>query len=115
MGTSILDDCGVLTSQSLARLESLERNHYYYGKLLDAYHLQLEQSYGNKKRWLLNRLSLGSGVLCGLRVQLSSDGTRARVSAGVAIDGVGREIIVPVDSAPIDVRQPTDACGRPEG
>jgi hypothetical protein len=33
----------------------------------------------------------------------------------VAIDGVGREIIVPVDSPPIDVRQPTDACGRPVG
>ncbi len=115
MGTSILDDCGVLTSQRLARLESPERNHYYYGKLLDAYHLELEQTYGNNKRWLLNRLSLGSGVLCGLHVHLSSDGTRVRISAGVAIDGVGREIIVPVDSPPIDVRQPTDACGRPEG
>lgn len=115
MGTMILDDCGQLTSQLLARLESPERNHYYYGKLLDAYHLELEQRYGNQKRWLLNRLSLGSGVLCGLGVQVSADGMRVRVSPGVAIDGVGREIIVPVNSPAIDVRQPIDACGHPQG
>ncbi len=115
MGTTMLDDCGQLTRALLARLESPERNHYYYGKLLDAYHLELEQRYGNQKRWLLNRLSLGSGVLCGLGVQLSADGSRARVGSGVAIDAVGREIIVPVDSPPIDIRQPTDACGRPDG
>src|SRR5687767_11304368 len=115
MGTTVMDDCGSLTGQLLAKLASPERNRYYYGKLLDAYHLELEQRYGNHKRWLLNRLSLGSGVLCGLDVQLSSDGRHVKVGAGVAIDGLGREIIVPVDSGPIDVRQPTDDCGRPQG
>lgn len=97
------------------RLESPTRNRYYYGKLLDAHHLDLEQRYGNLKRWLLNRLSVGTGVLCGLDVTASSDGSRVRVSAGVAVDGLGREIIVPRDSRGIDPAQPTDACGRPSG
>jgi hypothetical protein len=114
MGTSIID-CGQEAAALLARLATPSRNRYFYGKLLDAYHLELEQRYGNGKRWLVNRLSLGTGVLCGLDVVPSADGTRVRVTAGVAIDGVGREIIVPMDSTGIDPAQPTDACGRPEG
>lgn len=114
MGTSIID-CGQEARALLARLATPSRNRYFYGKLLDAYHLELEQRYGNGKRWLVNRLSLGTGVLCGLDVVASADGTRVRVSSGVAIDGVGREIIVPQDSAALDPTQPTDICGRPEG
>ena len=113
MGTML--DCGPTMREILTRLASPVRNRYYYSKLLDVYHLELEQNYGNLKRWLLNRLSLGSGVLCGLEVVASADGSRARVRGGVAIDGWGREIIVPTDSPPIDPRQPTDACGRPAG
>jgi hypothetical protein len=114
MGTAMID-CGQSARDLLARLATPSRNRYYYGKLLDAYHFELEQRYGNNKRWLLNRLSLGSGVLCGLDVVASTDAGRVRVSAGVAIDGVGREILVPQDSLGIDPRQPTDDCGRPDG
>jgi hypothetical protein len=114
MGTALID-CGQGARDLLARLATPSRNRYYYGKLLDAYHFELEQRYGNNKRWLLNRLSLGAGVLCGLEVTASADGSRVRIGAGVAIDGVGREIIVPQDSPPIDPRQPTDDCGRPDG
>ena len=62
---------------SLAALNELRtpaRNHYFYGKLLDVFHFQMEQTYFNRKRWLLNRLGLGSGVLCGLEVILADDG-----------------------------------------
>lgn len=62
MGTTM--DCGPAARELLARLSTPTRNRYYYGKLLDAHHLELEQDYGNRKRWLLNRLSLGTGVLC---------------------------------------------------
>lgn len=113
MGTSM--DCLFDADGLLTRLVTPTRNLYFYGKPLDAEHLQLEQSYGNVKRWMLNRLSLGSGVLCGLRVAASSDGTRVRVGPGVAIDGLGREIIVAAPSPPIDPRQPSDPCGRPTG
>ncbi len=113
MGTTI--DCGPAARDLLARLSTPARNRYYYGKLLDAHHLDLEQSYHNRKRWLLNRLSLGTGALCGLEVSDNIDHTELRVSAGVAIDGWGREIIVPVPSRGVDPRQPSDDCGRPMG
>jgi hypothetical protein len=113
MGTALMD-CGH-GADELRTLESPERNRYYYGKLLDAYHLELEQRYGNHKRWLINRLTLGSGVLCGLDVVRTGNGTMVAVMPGVAVDGVGREIIVPRESREIDSRQPTDECGNAEG
>jgi hypothetical protein len=95
-------------------LVSPTRNKYFYGKLLDARHMQLEQCYGIDKRRLLNRLALGSGVLCGLEVTAGADHTVC-VSPGVAIDGCGREIIVPTARPAIDPAQPTDALGKPVG
>ena len=89
-------------------LASPRRNHYFYGKLLDELHLTMEQDYVNGKRWTLNRLALGSGVLCGLHV--STDGTRVTVAAGVAIDALGREIIVP-QAVTIDPWQAAGPCG----
>lgn len=70
------------------------RNRYYYGKLLDVFHFDMEQKYFNEKRWLLNRLVSGYGVICGLNVTLGADGQSVVVSPGVAIDKCGREIIV---------------------
>ncbi len=113
MGT--MQDCGPMTRELIARLTTPSRNRYYYGKLLDTYHLDLEQRYGNSKRWMLNRLSLGAGVLCGLHVRISNDRKLVRVGSGVAIDGWGREIVVSSSSPGIDPRQPTDECGRPAG
>src|SRR3954464_5058868 len=78
---------------SLTRLLEPHRNSYFYGKLLDVGHLEMEQGYFNRKRWLLNRLALGSGVLCGLQVTLAA--RKVRVAPGVAVDAYGREIVVP--------------------
>jgi hypothetical protein len=75
-------------------LREPRRNKYFYGKRMDVPHFQMEQDYGKLKQWLLNRLTLGKGVLCGLRVSVV-DG-RVCVDPGVAIDGLGREIIVPM-------------------
>ena len=75
-------------------LREPRRNKYFYGKRMDVQHFQMEQNYGKLKQWLLNRLTLGKGVLCGLAV--SVDGGRICVEPGVAIDGLGREIIVPL-------------------
>jgi hypothetical protein len=108
-------DCGPTVAALLGQLSTPTRNRYYFGKLLDADHFQLEQDYGNRKRWLLNRLSLGSGVLCGLEVTVSADGTQALVGPGVAIDPLGREVVVPSQSPGVNILQPTDACGQPVG
>jgi len=101
--------------QALAALATPVRNRYFYGKLLDAFHFDLEQSYMNRKRWLINRLVLGSGVVVGLRVAVTNDGQHIVVGPGMALDGVGREIVVPVTSAVVDPHQLTDDCGRPDG
>jgi hypothetical protein len=96
--------------QSLRGLSTPARNNYFYGKLLDVQHFILEQRYFNTKRWLLNRLGLGSGVMCGLRLSVVNG--QLVLSPGVAIDPVGREIIVST-AVPLDPRQITDDCGRP--
>jgi cell division septation protein DedD len=99
-------DCN---SEKLRALNAPRRNNYFYGKMMDVFHFQMEQCYFNGKRWLLNRMGLGRGVLCGLKVQ--SENGLVSVTAGVAIDGLGREIIVPVRVL-IDPWVLTDECGK---
>lgn len=84
-------------------LRSFVRNRYFYGKLLDVHHFEAEQSYFNDKRWLLNRMVTGYGVVCGLDVRLTDDNKRLFVDAGLAIDQAGRELIVPVRSKGLPV------------
>lgn len=93
----------------LRTLTEPRRNNYFYGKMLDVPQLRLEQDYGKKKQWLMNRLSLGTGVLCGLGVALEHG--KLRVDQGVAIDPLGREIIVP-GSFTIDPFAPKAPCER---
>jgi hypothetical protein len=96
------------TTEALLRvLNAPRRNHFFYGKRMDVQHFEMEQSYGKLKQWLLNRVALGKGVLCGLRVFV--DGRRVCVDPGVAIDGMGREIIVPVRTC-IDAVATDDGC-----
>lgn len=82
-------------------LAAPERNHYFYGKLLDVHHFELETQYLNAKRWLLNRLVTGYGVVCGLDVDPGEETNELWLSPGVAIDRWGREIIVDRRTGPI--------------
>ena len=91
-------------------LHTFVRNRYFYGKLLDVFHFELEQDYVNGKRWLLNRLISGYGVLCGLDVQPADKGRAVVVTQGIALDRGGREIVVTRTSEPIAVPpRPPDA------
>jgi hypothetical protein len=101
--------CYSENTADLRGLSTPTRNNYFYGKLLDVPHFVMEQRYFNKQRWLLNRLGLGSGVLCGLGLSVA-DGQLA-VLPGVAVDPLGREIVVPT-AVTIDPRAVTDDCGR---
>src|SRR5215831_14409006 len=87
-------DLGQLTELAPAR-----RNRYYYGKLMDVRNFTMEQRYVLAKDGLYNRAVLGPGVVCGLGVDSLSTaaGNGLVVRAGFAIDGWGREIIVPDD------------------
>src|SRR3954451_4529426 len=78
------------------------RNRYFYGKLLDVHNLEMEQRYFLEMGHLVNRLTLGSGVLCGLHVRPGDDDGTVVVSPGVAVDGSGREIVV-TESVTLDL------------
>ncbi|HEX7582192.1 MAG TPA: Ig-like domain-containing protein [Gaiellaceae bacterium] len=103
----------VLADPPTPALQSPVRNRYFYGKLLDEYHLELEQSYFLDARRLLNRLTVGFGVVCGLGVSVTANGLV--IAPGVAIDGLGREIVVPTPIRVADPTQLTDDCGKPGG
>lgn len=94
-------------------LSAPERNHYFYGKLLTVAELEKEQRYFLEQRRRLHRLTLGRGVVCGLDLAVDA-GDRVAILPGLAIDGCGREVVVP-ETVSFDPRQPTDETGRPAG
>ena len=73
--------CGVCTP------EHYERNNYFYQKSFTVRDMFAEQSYFNQKRYLINRMVLGWGVVCGLDVcvpgGLQLFGRRAGFGAGL--------------------------------
>lgn len=76
------------------KFKALERNRFFYGKLLTAEDFIAEQNYFNTKIRLLNSLIFGSGVIAGLNV-IKTDERSAAIGSGIALDHAGREIIVP--------------------
>ncbi len=70
-----------------------ERNQYYYGKLMTQQDFISEQTYMNDKRRLINRFINGTGVAAGLQV-VKVDDNSFSVEAGLALDEIGREILV---------------------
>ncbi|MGN0342462.1 MAG: hypothetical protein ACI4DO_06695 [Roseburia sp.] len=73
---------------------SFERNNYFYGKLLTSRDFESEQEYMNNKRRFLNSVLYGAGIVYGLNV-LKADDASIIVQSGAALDGAGREIVVP--------------------
>lgn len=71
----------------------IERNRYFYGKLLTVRDFEAEQRYTRQKTQLLNRLSMGAGVVCGLGVTAVDDVTLL-VESGVALDYQGRMAVL---------------------
>jgi hypothetical protein len=95
-----MDMKGILTRQETLLREPV-RNHFFYGKLMDVYHFELETAYFITMRQLLNRLISGCGVVCGLDVRKPDpDRNEIVITPGVAVDRWGREIIVAQETAP---------------
>jgi hypothetical protein len=76
----------------VCKVKHFERNHYFKGKSLTARDLADEQKYFNEKRWLINRMVLGWGVVCGF--DLCVDDCGLRIEPGLALDCCGRELLV---------------------
>jgi hypothetical protein len=90
-----------------------ERNSFFFGKLMDVQQWRKDQRHFDLKRSLVNRLVLGSGVVCGLALEAADEGL-VRLLPGMALDRWGREIVVPTPKE-FDPRQPTDEEGQPQG
>lgn len=90
------------------------RVNYRSGQLLDAGDLTDEQEYHRARHQRLSRLAVGSGVLCGLEVNATGAG-QVVVGPGVAIDPLGREIVLTASHLVTDPFLPTDADGVPTG
>lgn len=72
------------------------RNRYYPGKLLHAADFTREQEYGNGKLNFLNKKLYGTGIIEGLDI-FKSDEKTLHISAGSALDGVGRILMAAED------------------
>lgn len=101
-----------IDERKLSELTPARRNRFYYGKLMDVLHFSMEQQYVLAKEWLYNRAVLGAGVVCGLVVEplTTEAGNGVVIRAGLAVDGWGREIVVPEDVALVPLEL-TDPCG----
>jgi hypothetical protein len=98
-----------------APLAAFERTNFVYGLLLDVERFQKDHAFFNGKRWMLNRLTLGAGVLGGLDVRTAAGPPATwTIEPGVALDGAGREIVVS-ETRLFDPFQPTDDDGKPAG
>jgi hypothetical protein len=79
-------------------LDFFERLNYFFGKLLTVRDFLSEQSYFNEKRWLLNRQTIGWGVVCGLEVVRADQcPSQVIVKPGLALDQYGYEVFVGKD------------------
>ena len=90
------------------------RPNYFTGQLLTEEDFTAEQSYFLDGRRSDNRHLHGWGVVCGLGVAPSGGGGVV-IQPGLAIDGLGREIVVPEPRDMPDPHQPIDDRGDPSG
>jgi hypothetical protein len=88
---------GTQITETNCQLHALERNRYFYGKLLTTRDFEAEQRYFMAKDRLINRLIHGVGIVCGLQVEeveLEDSALKITLAEGVALDCCGQEIVV---------------------
>lgn len=105
----------ILNDDAIGQLIALQRNNYPFGKLMDQAQFEKEQRYFRGQQALINRFILGAGVVCGLDIVIDPDDeNRVLVQNGLALDGLGRQVVVE-DAVSVDPHQPTNELGQPEG
>jgi hypothetical protein len=88
-------------------LHPFERNRYFYGKLLTVRDFETDQGYMIGKDHLINSHVHGSGIVCGLELtdpQVENDILSVNLTAGVALDCCGNEIVVSKSTNNLRVR-----------
>jgi len=86
--------------------DEIKRLNYFEGQLLSAADLQAEQEYHVHQRRRGNRVALSPGVVEGLELSGTAGQQQFTVSPGLALDQLGREIILlpPAGGAPLPAR-----------
>jgi|GEM_PF-2891489 len=84
-----------------------QRVHYFDHQILRVEDFNAEQAYHQGMRRAHNRMLHSTGVAYGL--ELSAAGTAVKVSAGVALDGEGREVVLAEDDV---VPVPAELAGK---
>jgi hypothetical protein len=83
--------------------QTLDRLNYFNGQRLEASDLKVEQNYHIFVRRILNRSLYSPGIASGLEVtEKADDKHKVVVSPGLALDSVGREIVL-LDSREVQV------------
>jgi len=85
------------SEQSPAQPRQFRKNRFFDGKLMTARDMETEQRYHADRLETLARQTVGSGIITGLEitsVTAVDDRLDVTVDAGVAIDGVGRPLVV---------------------
>jgi hypothetical protein len=80
--------------KSISNYNEFRRTRYFHGMLLDDKDFRGEQSYHAGKRRLLNRMLHGSGIVCGLQLEVDGTTGRIQLDPGLALDCCGNEIWV---------------------
>src|SRR5262245_37611622 len=83
--------------------ELTQRPRYFDRQMLAEEDFTLAQDYDLMRRRLHNRLLHTWGIANGLALSFAAGATRATVSAGEAIDSLGREIVLPANTQTPDV------------
>lgn len=105
----------ILNDDAIGQLITRQRNNYFFGKLMDQAQFEKEQRYFRGQQALINRFILGAGVVCGLDIVIDPDDeNRILVQSGLALDGLGRQVVVE-NAVSADPHQPTNESGQPEG
>jgi hypothetical protein len=95
----------------MGTIPSLQRVEFFSGELLTADDLTTLSANNQQLRWLHNRTMHNWGIAFGLDVQGARGATSVTVNPGIAVDALGREVIL---SSP--VQQPIPAVpGGPNG
>ncbi len=96
-----MSNCKKAKKADECQMHQFQRNNYFYGKLMTVRDFEDEQTYMNEKRHLLNRSLHGAGIVCGFTkdsITVSAEGGIVTITfnkGGFAVDGCGREIVVP--------------------
>ncbi len=92
------DDKGPETATDCTPCSPGIRSRYFRGKMLTVADYDLEQRYMIERRRLINRATLGWGVVSGFRIAPADGepvgpGGRFAIGAGFALDRLGRELV----------------------